>query len=361
MSSKPSQSPSLGQLECGDIFPLFQTKDHCGEDFDLDSDQIVGQPTLLAILIEPDEQKSQTLLIGLQQRLNQDAGQGGQVFVLARQSPGRLGELHGKLGLGFGLLADPEGSIVRGLGIGSAAFGSPECSAFFIVLRANRHIAGIFSSREESGLTDAFSRLDAELEGRPTQAMSMHPPVLIIPDVLSPSDCQRLITVFNLEGNEWVEPGHGDQGKTSDYKMRIPEYGRGDRVDHWVINSTTRDFISSRLNRRLFPEIRKAFHYKITKAETYRIAHYEGERGGESHGHRDDKSALVAHRRFAMSINLNSENFAGGELRFSEFGDQRYRPDTGAAIVFSSSLLHEVTQVTSGERFVLLAFLFGDH
>jgi predicted 2-oxoglutarate/Fe(II)-dependent dioxygenase YbiX len=45
-------------------------------------------------------------------------------------------------------------------------------------------------------------------------------------------------------------------------------------------------------------------------------------------------------------------------LRFPEYGDQRYRPGTGSAIVFSSSLLHEALHVTSGRRFVLLAFLF---
>jgi len=48
-------------------------------------------------------------------------------------------------------------------------------------------------------------------------------------------------------------------------------------------------------------------------------------------------------------------------LRFPEFGDQRYRPENGTAIVFSSSLLHEALHVTAGQRLVLLAFLFGDH
>ena len=65
-------------------------------------------------------------------------------------------------------------------------------------------------------------------------------------------------------------------------------------------------------------------------------------------------------REVAMSINLNTEEFEGGELRFPEFGDQRYRPDTGTAIVFSSSLLHEAMHVTAGRRMVFLAFLFGD-
>jgi predicted 2-oxoglutarate/Fe(II)-dependent dioxygenase YbiX len=91
-----------------------------------------------------------------------------------------------------------------------------------------------------------------------------------------------------------------------------------------------------------------------------RIGCYEGMRGGELHGHRDNSEAFVAYRRFAVSINLNTEAFEGGELRFPEFGDQRYRPETGAAIAFSCSLLHEALHVTAGTRYVLLAFLFGD-
>ena len=70
---------------------------------------------------------------------------------------------------------------------------------------------------------------------------------------------------------------------------------------------------------------------------------------------------MVAHRRFAVSVNLNAEDFEGGTLRFPEFGDQRYCAATGAALVFSSSLLHEALPVTAGRRFVVLGFLSGDH
>jgi predicted 2-oxoglutarate/Fe(II)-dependent dioxygenase YbiX len=115
-----------------------------------------------------------------------------------------------------------------------------------------------------------------------------------------------------------------------------------------------------RIERRLLPEIAKAFQYRITRWERLRIGRYQGERGGELHGHRDNVEA-TPYRRFAMSINLNVEQFTGGALRFPEFGDQRYRPANGTALVFSSSLLHEALHVTSGQRLVLLAFLFGDH
>ncbi len=81
--------------------------------------------------------------------------------------------------------------------------------------------------------------------------------------------------------------------------------------------------------------------------------------GGFFSTHRDNLSPATAHRRFALTLNLN-EGYEGGFLRFSEYGPHLYRPGTGGAIVFSASLLHEVLEVTTGERFVLLSFLYGE-
>ena len=75
--------------------------------------------------------------------------------------------------------------------------------------------------------------------------------------------------------------------------------------------------------------------------------------------HRDNLSPATAHRRFGLTLNLN-DDYDGGELRFPEYGPDRYRPDAGEALVFSGSHLHEVLPVTRGRRFVLLSFLFRD-
>ena len=68
----------------------------------------------------------------------------------------------------------------------------------------------------------------------------------------------------------------------------------------------------------------------------------------------------TAHRRFACTINLNAEDYEGGDLRFPEFGPQTYRAPTGGAVVFSCSLLHEATDVTRGRRYAYLPFLYDD-
>ena len=60
-----------------------------------------------------------------------------------------------------------------------------------------------------------------------------------------------------------------------------------------------------------------------------------------------------------MSINLN-DDFDGGEVSFPEYGPRGYKPPPGGAVVFSCSLLHQVSRVVRGERFAFLPFLYDD-
>ena len=87
------------------------------------------------------------------------------------------------------------------------------------------------------------------------------------------------------------------------------------------------------------------------------IACYDAERGDYFRRHRDNSTPTTESRRFALTINLNSDEYEGGELIFPEYGDYRYKPPTGAAVLFSCSLLHEALPVTRGQRFALLSFL----
>jgi predicted 2-oxoglutarate/Fe(II)-dependent dioxygenase YbiX len=114
------------------------------------------------------------------------------------------------------------------------------------------------------------------------------------------------------------------------------------------------------IRRRLLPEIEKAFRFKATRLERYIVARYDAEDGGYFRAHRDNLTSGTAHRQFACSINLNAEQFEGGDLRFPEYGTRTYRPPTGGAVVFSCSLLHEATPVTRGSRYAFLPFLYDE-
>ncbi len=185
-------------------------------------------------------------------------------------------------------------------------------------------------------------------------AITAQAPVLILPNVIDSAHCARLIRAFETgqryEGGV-ASPEHGSNVPIQQIKVR-EDVALAD-------NGAEAQALFAVLRQRLFPEMRKAFHYRATRAETLRIGCYTAEAGGHFVPHRDDTTPYTAHRRFAMSLNLNAGDYEGGYLRFPEYGPQLYGAGTGGAIVFSCSLLHEATRVTRGRRFVLLGFFYG--
>jgi predicted 2-oxoglutarate/Fe(II)-dependent dioxygenase YbiX len=113
------------------------------------------------------------------------------------------------------------------------------------------------------------------------------------------------------------------------------------------------------LKRHLLPEIAKAFQFDVTHVERHIVSCYTAEERGFFKAHRDNNSKGAAYRRFAATINLNSD-FEGGELSFPEFGIQRFKASEGGAIVFSCSLLHQVSEMTRGRRYAYLPFFHDD-
>lgn len=183
----------------------------------------------------------------------------------------------------------------------------------------------------------------------------MHAPVLIVPRVFETPLCRRLIDIYRADGGSPSGVMRERDGKTvgvlDDFKKRR---------DTTLTDETLLNTLRFRLRTRLLPEIRKAFQFEATRVERYIVVCYDSADGGYFRPHRDDTTAATAHRKFAVSINLNAEEFEGGDLRFPEFGPQTYRPPTGGAVVFSCSLLHEATPVTRGTRYAFLPFLFDE-
>jgi predicted 2-oxoglutarate/Fe(II)-dependent dioxygenase YbiX len=131
------------------------------------------------------------------------------------------------------------------------------------------------------------------------------------------------------------------------------------RRDVLVSDAGLQATLRERLERRLFPQIERTLGFKVTHIERFVVGCYAADDGGVFHAHRDDVTQATAHRRFACSINLN-DDFAGGDLRFPEFGTRTYRPPPGGAVVFSCKLLHEATRITAGRRYAFLPFFHDD-
>ncbi|HVM82299.1 MAG TPA: 2OG-Fe(II) oxygenase [Candidatus Binatia bacterium] len=181
-------------------------------------------------------------------------------------------------------------------------------------------------------------------------------PVLYLPNVFEPALCRRLIEGYQQGGGR--ESGfmreHG--GKT----VLVVDHKHKRRSDWTIEDEALRDFLRQRIKRRIVPEIEKAFQFKVTRMERYIVACYDAEVGGYFQAHRDNTTKGTAHRRFAVTLNLNAEEYEGGELMFPEFGRTSYKPPTGGAVVFSCGLLHQALPVTRGKRYVFLPFLYDE-
>ncbi|MEM9233776.1 MAG: 2OG-Fe(II) oxygenase, partial [Pseudomonadota bacterium] len=128
---------------------------------------------------------------------------------------------------------------------------------------------------------------------------------------------------------------------------------------HWITDQEIIKAANARIHRRIVPQIKKAYQFNASKIERHIVAHYGADTGGHFMPHRDNTTPGTAHRRFAVSINLN-DGFEGGGVGFPEFGPRYYAPPAGGAVIFSCSLLHTVSRVTKGERFAFLPFLYDD-
>ncbi len=181
-------------------------------------------------------------------------------------------------------------------------------------------------------------------------------PVLIVPRVFEPAFCQALIAEYERHGGT----ESGTMVEVDGMTVGRLDRGFKRRQDHTIVSQDLILAARTRVHDRLVPEILRAFQFRATRMERYIVARYPADTGGFFRPHRDNTTKGTAHRRFAVSINLNAEDFSGGDLRFPEFGARTYRPPTGGAVVFSCSLLHEATPVTSGVRFVFLPFLYDD-
>jgi predicted 2-oxoglutarate/Fe(II)-dependent dioxygenase YbiX len=244
---------------------------------------------------------------------------------------------------------DAEGKVTRSYRLTPASEGPR-----ILVLDANVRVLGSLQTTHPATAVDQVTRLLPPVEPEGTEIRAQAP-VLLVPDALGADWCARLMDVWERDGNvetgvERTVAGRRGEGVSPAAKRRR---------DHTVTDPELLRDLSSAVGRRVMPEVAKAFAFRATRFEGFKIGCYDASSGGFFRAHRDNLSPTTAHRRFALTLNLN-DAYRGGQLRFPEYGPQRYRPDAGAALVFSCSHLHEVCDVEEGRRFVLLSFLFSD-
>jgi predicted 2-oxoglutarate/Fe(II)-dependent dioxygenase YbiX len=200
---------------------------------------------------------------------------------------------------------------------------------------------------EALGVVDSLPAIDS---------ISTPAPVLTVPYVFEPELCRDLIQYYETRGGADSGFMRDVDGKT----VPILDYSHKRRMDCEITDESLIRATQERLRWRIVPAIKQAFQFDATRIERHIVACYDAADGGHFRAHRDNTTLGTAHRRFAVTMNLNAEEFDGGELWFPEFGPRKYKATTGGAVVFSCSLLHEATPVTRGRRFAFLPFLYDD-
>jgi predicted 2-oxoglutarate/Fe(II)-dependent dioxygenase YbiX len=325
------------ELERGDRFPNFLLPDHTGA---VRSFVERARGAGLAVFLDPDE----ALLAGLRETANAYRAADLECLALGHEARGDPD---------IAMLADSAGKIRASLRRMSGHAGEGPLA---FLLDRNQRVVAIESGDGPQMLTLAHWALERwrQEPGRAgAHQVGEVAPVLIVPNVLSREECRALI-------DRWSEHGHAEGTVTSLVKgeqvERVYEELKK-RRDHKIADPAVEKPLLAVLGRRLAPELDKAFHFRRFRFDRPNVVCYDAARADQFRRHRDNQTPATADRRFALTINLNSEEYEGGELTFPEYGEQRYKPPTGGAILFSCSLLHEALPVARGRRFALLSFL----
>ena len=166
-------------------------------------------------------------------------------------------------------------------------------------------------------------------------------PVLVINDAIDEALAEELI--------EYIDT-HQDEGffADKDFKRRL----------HIHPSTDLEMRLDDKLTKSVLPEIEKVFYSEITHRETYKICRYAAENSGKFGRHRDTIFPHL-HRRYAITLVLN-DNYEGGGIVFPEYNSRVLSVPKYGAVVFPGSLFHQVNEIGSGNRYVIISFFFGE-
>ena len=210
--------------------------------------------------------------------------------------------------------------------------------------------------REDGGdIAEVIGMLEAFAPPECYTGEELQAPIIVLPRVFEPALCRELVKRYDVNGGQESGFMREVDGRT----VGVFDHGFKQRKDYVVDDKALIGRVHMCFKRRVAPQIAKAYQFTATRMERHVVSCYAAEEGGHFAAHRDNTTAGTAHRRFAVSINLN-DDFDGGEVSFPEFGPRSFKAPVGGAVVFSCSLLHSVSRVTRGRRYAFLPFLYDE-
>lgn len=321
-------------------------------------DYLGGKYTLLCFFATTTDARGRQMLSVLEK--GRELFDGKTVFVgigIDRRDPS-IGRLKGVMpGIHFLQDFDFTASKLYGVVPGNQVAGANiSLRRRYVVLDPNLRVRAVFEPQADGGEVD---KIVAYIKALPPvdqfPGFRIQAPIIVLPNVFEPEFCQQLIDLHTSGDARETGFMRDVGGKT--VEILDPKHKR--RTDFHVEDEKLQAIIQQKLARRVVPEIKKVHQFEVTRMERFLIGCYDAELGGHFGAHRDNTTMGTAHRRFAVSINLNTD-FDGGEVGFPEYGPQTFKPPAGGAVVFSCSLLHWVSEVKRGRRYAFLPFLYDE-
>lgn len=330
----------------GDPVPRFSAQLLTGGPFDLHV--CAGRWVVLSFLGAPDKPKVDdeiSALLRLADILVEDHIVVRAIFTSPPTDTAKYAALS-SAALSF--VADYDGTISRRFG----ALDMPRTIVLDPMLRAIADIPWNYPQGHGNTVINLVRGLPSVEE---SAGVPLIAPVLIVPRIFDFPFCDLLIDFYEKNGAEDSGFLFDVSGKTT----TIVDHRLKRRRDVPIAHPDLRALVRKQVIRRLLPEIERYFQFQATRMDRDIVACYDSAVGGHFHRHRDNVNAGAQHRRFAVTINLNSD-FEGCDLVFPEFGRRSYRAPAGGAIVFSCGALHQVMPAVRGRRYAFLAFLYDE-
>ncbi|WP_435418656.1 redoxin domain-containing protein [Parerythrobacter aurantius] len=354
--ASPALAPYVQPLWPGALAMPVASRDEDGRPISLADDHLSGCAMLLVFLGDPYSEQAEALLralAGLEERFL--AAGAAALAISASSDAARNKALKRATGFPWSIACDASGALFASYGLHKGH----DLANRLVLLTPYRQVRTWFDfdGNARPTLETIMEMLDNAQAAEELRWSPPHAPVLIVPNVLSAEECGRLVESVETDTPFMIRrPQPGEVA--GNYRIPVYEYDRQDRVDLIIKDQNTLAFLDERIFGRVVPMIKKALSFDVTRREDLHIARYVGAREGNAIGHRDNTSPPGAHRRFALSMSLN-DDYEGGGIAFREFSPRGYRVPAGTAMVFSSSLLHEVEETTAGVRYNLISHLFS--
>lgn len=341
------------KLEAGDQAPWVSQRTNDRDTFHLSS--AGGRYLVLGFLGSAEDSSGQAAAEALWSARHRFRAEHAVFFGVSADPKDEAKERLRGEGGAFRWFWDFDGSLCRSYGALPRSGPGPFRRFWLVLGPSLRVVLRLPFTGHDGGIADLLAQLDTLPSPAKYAGFEVFAPVLVLPDIFEADLCSRLIRAYDLAGGTFSGTMQVKNGMTVprlDPEIKV-------RRDHTLDSPELIEKTKWAVTRRILPEIQKIHQFIATRMERYLVGCYAAEDGGHFRPHRDNTTPGTAHRRYAVSINLN-DDFEGGRVYFPEYGMRGYKAPAGGAVVFSCSLLHAVSPVTHGQRYAFLPFLYDE-